>query len=442
MPIKDTYTVQPSDRISRIAANYSVTVQQIIDVNPQIFTPARNAATNSLIASGDLNPGEALIYQGEKLDIPTGLVDELGEEQTIRVDADDELTIMINNNKCPLPHEFMFTEYFDTCSDSFEITYPYNPNLKNPAYLVNVNNFRTKGLPSIKIYIGEDPVLTGSIEIPANKITPDSVAQTIAGRSKTFLLEKSDMFPSIPREFLNLTLDDIAPQITRAYSIQVEIDSTVDLSEPFDKTTAEDKEKPFFFISRLARERSAILGKTGTGKLLIHKAVKSEPVANFKIEVQNGQIGASTGAQFYGFIGVEGLEFTFDTSEIYGQYMGKTSTVTDQNLTSTVQSLILKQQSIKITDYEDGNEKTLDSMTEWEEQKAVREFYKNSIPFPSWLNPNTGIRWKTGDFITLQAVEAGIELPQIMMIREIPFIQDENGKKTAILKIIPSEVYL
>ena len=439
MPIKDIYTVKTNDRVSRIAANYKVTVSEIQSANPQIFTPARIAETNRLIADQTLNPGELLVFNGEQLNIPTGFIDELGEEQTIRVDADDELTIIIDGNKCPLPHEFRFTEYFDTCSDSFEITYPYNPNLQNPAYRVDINNFRTKGLPQIKLYIGEDPVLTGEIEIPANKITPASVTQTIGGRSKTYLLEKSDILPDIPREFLKLTWDEIAQVLTNPYSVGLEISDNVDLSEPFDKVTADDKEKPFFFLSRLARERSAILGKTGTGKLLIHKAVKSDPVANFKIEVQGDKLRIGTANQF---IGVQGLEFSFDTSALFGQYIGKTATTDDQNLTSTVQSKVLKQQSVKITNFSDASEKTIDNMTEWEEQKAVREFYKNAIPFPSWINPNNGIRWKTGQFVTFQAVEAGIELPQLMLIRQIEFSRDNNDSRIAVLNLIPSEVYL
>jgi prophage tail gpP-like protein len=439
MPIKATYTAKSGDRASYIAANYQITVEQLKNSNPQIFTPERIAKTNELIASGDLNPGELLFYPGEIFNIPTGLVDEIAEEQTIRVDAADELTILINGVKCPLPHEFRFTEYFDTCSDNFEITYPYDPNLQNPAYRVKAEDFRTKGLPQIKLYIGEDPVLTGEIEIPANIITPDSVTQTIGGRSKTYLLEKSDMFPSVPREFLNQTWDEIAPVVCNPHSISIEIDPNVDLSEPFEKVTAEDKEKPFFFLSRLARERSAILGKTGAGKLLIHKAVKKEPVANFIIETVDGKLRVGTADKF---IGVEGLEFSFDTSALAGQYIGKTPTVDDTNLTSTVQSKVLKQQSVKITEYADGNEQTLDSMTEWEEQKAVREFYKNSIPFPDWINPNNGLRWKAGDFVTIQAVEAGLDLPQIMLINQIDFTKNSNDKRLVVLKLIPSEVYL
>lgn len=442
MPIKAQYTIRPGDRITRIAANYGITVQEILDNNPQIFTADRIDKSNKLIAVGTINNGEYLIYTGEILNIPSGELDDLTDEQTIRVDADDELTILIDGVKCPLPHEFSFTEYFDACSDSFSLTYPYEPSLANPAFDIDIDDLKTKGLPKQRIYIGEDPVLSGNIEVPAYSIDPSASVITLAGRSATFLLEKSDVYPSIPREFLNLTLDKIAPQITRPYGIGVEIADNVDLSEPFEKATIEDNEKPFFFLSKLARERQCLLGCTASGKLLIHKAVQSEPVAHFKIESSGNNLGVRTGGEFYEFIGVQSLDFTFDTTQLYGQYIGKTSTPDDQNLVETVQSKVLLQQSVNIKEISEATAKTLPDITAWEEQKAVREFYKNAIPFPDWLNPNTGTRWKTGEFVTLEAPESGIPKPKLMMIRSIQFTKNSEDKRIAVLNLIPAEVYL
>ena len=431
MSIKSQYTVKNGDRISYIAINYKITVEEIVKVNPQIFTPERLAKTNELIGDGTLNPGEMLIYSGEVLNIPTGFLDDLSEEQTMKVDSEDELTIQIDRKKCPLPHTFRFTEYFDTCSDSFDMTYPYDSDLQNPAYQVDPNNFKTKGLPDIKIFIGEDPVLVGKIEVPANKITPSSSSQTLAGRSKTFILEKSDMLPTIRREFLDQDLKQIAEIVCNSYSIPLEISPDVVIGESFPKVTAGDTEKPYFFLARLARERSAIVTKTGTGKCLITKAIDSEPVANFNID-----------GTFLEFLGVQALEFSFDTTSIFGSYIGKATTPDDQNLTETVESKTLLQNSVKITSYQDADDKTLKGMTVWEEQKIIREFYKNSIPYPDWLNPNTGKRWKTGQYITIQAADALIKNPVIMLIRQIDFTIGTGNSRTATLNLIPKGVYL
>lgn len=417
MPIKTQYTVKTGDTSSAIAKNYQITVEQLITANPNVYTP-------------DRPKDGSLIFPGDVLNIPTGEVDNIRKLQTIKTDAEDELTILIDGKKCPLPHEFEFIEYFDACSDSFQLTYPYNPELKNPAYLIDLENFKTKGLPFMDLYIGSDPALSGSVEIPSNKITPSFVSQSLAGRSGTFLLEKSDILPNIKREYLNLSLPEVAEIVAGAYSIGVEIQSGLNLTEPFSKVTIEDNEKPFVFLSRLALERGVLLGKTGDGKLLIHKAVKSTPVALFKIN-----------QEFLKFIGVTELEFTFDTREIYGQYEGKTSAIDNPNLTSTVKSKTLNQQSIKITNFSDATAGNLSDITAWEEQKAIREFYKNALPFPSWLNPNTGKKWRTGDIIILEAPEVGI-VSQEMLIRSIRFTLDSSERREAVLNIIPVEVYL
>ena len=428
MAIKAKYTVKDGDTTSRIALNYSVTTQQIINASAGIFMNGRPT-------------DGSLIYPGDILNIPTGYVDELKTAQMIKAESEDELNILINNKRCPLPHTFELTEIFDSCSDNVAFTYPFDANLKNPAYKVDISTFKDDGLPSVGIQIGNEAVLTGYIEVPANKISPSAVTQTLAGRSATFLLEKSDIMPSIEREYLGMKLLDIANAVSNVYGITTEFADGITADEPFAKVTIEDNEKPFFFISRLARERGLILGKTGSGKLLIHKAIESTPVANFKIEVNNNTVGADLGSGFIGFIGVQELEFTFDTREIYGQYMGKATTPDDQSLIETVSSTTLLQQSIKITDYSDAEANTLPTMTAWEEQKAVREFYQNAIPFPSWLNPNTGKRWKTGQVVTLESLEAGITT-QTMLIRMIKFTKNETDQRVATLNLIPLEVYL
>lgn len=414
--IKTQYTVKKDDTTSQIAKNYNVTTQQIIDANPDVFTP-------------DRPQDGSLIFPGDVFNIPTGQLDELKQIQAIKADSEDELTILIDNVKCPIPYDFELIEYFDACSNSFSFSYPFNPKLKNPAYKINIDDFKTKGLPSCKIYIGSEPSINGSIEVPANKITATNTIQTLAGRNGTFLLEKSDIFPSLDREYLNLTLEEFANIVASKYGIGVEVQSGLNISEPFEKIELEDNEKPFASISRLARERSCILSNTGDGKLLIHKTEQSEPVAHFKID-----------RDFLKFLGVPELEFVFDTRTLYGHYQGKTTTTDDQNLIENVKSKNLVQQSIKITDFSDANNKTLGPMTEYEEQKAVREFYKNVIPFPSWLNPNTGKKWKGGQTITLEVADGNVKTA-IMLIRSITFTKNPNNVKVANLNLIPEGVY-
>ena len=437
MPIKKTHTVKPGDRISYIASDNNLTAQDIIDATPAVFTPYRNEQTDILLTAGTINQGEVLLRPGDILNIPTGEVDQLAEIQAIKADAEDDLTIFIDRKKCPLPHKFSLKTYFDACARSFNITYPHDPNIKNPSYKIDPAEFKTKGLPSMLIYIGNDPVLTGEIEVPSNAITATSSTQTLGGRSSTFLLQKSDKLPTIQTEFIDMKLDQIFKIVTGAYRLKLEIADNVDIGEAFAKAEWADSEKPYSFLSRLARERSALVSDTGNGACLLHKYTNADPVANFVI---NQDFIEKIGAGLK-FLGIQGLEFTFDTSNIMGNYIGKTSTPDDQNITETVESKVLKQLSVKILSFQDADAVSLPNMTAWEEQKTIREFYNNIIPYPSWLNPNTGKRWRTGDTITIEVPEAYISKPVLMLVKECEYTGDTGDKRIAILKLLPIGVY-
>ena len=428
--IKKRYTAKSGDRITRIARAYGVSVKSIVDATPNVFTAYRKKKTNELVAAGTLDVGEMLFYPGEILNIPKSDSDKIAELLAIKADSEDELTIYIDGKKIQPPGEFTFTEYFSSCSDSFSLMYPYDNTLQNSLLNIDPNNFLSDGLPEIKIYIGSEVALTGEIEIPAFRVTASSCSQTLAGRSKTFLLEKSDMLPSLAKEYTNLTLESIVEAVASAYGLDYEVQDGLSIDAIFPKAACEDSENPFTFLTRLSKERACLIGKTGEGNVYIMKAVYSDPVANFDID-----------SEFLKFIGVESLDFSFDTTKIYGQYIGNTTGTDDVNITATVQSNIILQQSCKITDYNEGTSETIQSMTIWEEQKSVREFYNNSIPYPSWLNPKTGERWKAGQFIIIRSAQTAISDPVVMMIESVEFT-DSSGKRTATLNLVPEGTYV
>lgn len=430
MAIKTTYTVKSGDRISYIASWYNVTSQEIINATPSVFTPARNIKTNELIISGAIGPGEALLYPGDVLNIPEGIIDQAISDQLVKASSEEEINIIINGKNCPLPHDFNLTEYFDACSNSSTLTYPNDTNIKSPLFKIDISTFKEKGLPAIKIYIGNDNLINGFIEIPAFEVTKESSTQTLGIRNKTAILEKSDFFPNIQKEFIDMNVKEIAETICNFYSVEVQVMDGIDIGENFPKASRGDDENPYSFISKLAKERSILVSNTGDGKLYFLKSSIGNPVANFNID-----------SEFIDFLGVESLEFVFDTTKIFGNYLGKTQTTDEDNLTESVKSTILNQQSIKIISYTDVSAVDLKKVTAWEEQKSIREFYKNSIPYPSFINPKNGKRWKAGETITIQASEANIKNPVELLIQSVEFSSDSSDKRTATLNLIPADVY-
>ncbi len=429
MAIKKLHTVKEGENVSLLASNYQVTVSDIISANPNIFTDARKAKSDAAIVAGDLVPGGLLIYPNEILKIPTGQIDDIAQKQAIKADNTDDLAIFISGQKCPNPHNFIFIEYFDTCSDSFQIEFPYAAGKR--LYDVDPDNFKELGLPGIKIYIGEDPVLTGEIEKVGQSLTVNSATQSLGGRTKTRLLEKSETLPDVQVDFLDLKLDEIAEIFCKSHGLNLVVESGVSVGDKFDKVTRADNEKPFTFISKLARERKLIVSNTKEGDCFIRKAINTKPVARFNVD-----------AEFIDFLGVQGLQFEFDTTTIFGNYIGKTQTDDDDNATATTSSKVIVERSVKRIGLKDSTEDQLQSLIEREEQKSIREFYKNSIPFPEWIIPGLGRRWATGDVVTLISPEAGIKKEKSLIIKQINFTQDNNDKRIAILKLIPLEVYL
>lgn len=429
MAIKTLHTVREGENVALLASNYQVTVTDITSANPNIFTQARYDKSNAAIAGGTLVPGGLLVYPGEVLKIPTGSIDDLAQKQAIKADNTDDLAIFINSQRCPNPNTFTFTEYFDTCSDSFQMTFPYGPGKR--LYDIDPDNYKTKGLPPIKIYIGEDPALSGEIEKIGQALSPSSSTQSLGGRAKTRLLEKSQIMPNVQVDFLNLRLDEIANIVCGSHGVKVQIESGVDVGTAFDKATRGDNEKPFTFLSKLARDKKLIISNTPEGDCLIRKAVASSPVARFQVD-----------EDFLDFLGVESLNFEFDTTKIFGSYIGKTQTDDDDNASATAPSKFIAETSVRRFNFKDASNAELQGLAEREEQKSVRDFYKNTIPYPSWINPGNGKRWKTGEIITLISVGAGIKTEKRLLIRQIDFNLDNNDKKTASLTCIPEEVYL
>lgn len=429
MAIKKLHTVKQGENVSLIASSYQVTVTEIVNANPNVFSPSRIEKSNATILAGNLVPGGLLIYPKEVLKIPSGALDEVAQKQVIKADNSDDLLIYIRGQKCPNPNTFKFTEYFDTCSDSFEIEFPFTTGKR--LYDANIDNLQSKGLPDIKIYIGEDPALTGEIEKIGHSVTVSSATQTLGGRTKTRLLEKSETMPGVQVDFIDLTIDQIAKIFCDSHGLKVKLESGVTVGDKFDKATRSDNEKPFNFISKLARERKLITSNTPEGECLLRRAVAGQPVARFEI-----------GQDFLDFLGVSQLNFEFDTTEIYGNLVAKTQTDDNDNASSAIASKILSEQSVKRYSFKDSTQDQLQGLVEREEKKSVRDFYKNSIPFPSWLIPGKGRRWKTGDIITLVCPEAGITIEKRLIIRQIEFSLDNDNNRVATLNFVPIEVYL
>jgi prophage tail gpP-like protein len=347
-------------------------------------------------------------------------VERIRNEKLLNAD-NERLSILISGKKILVPESFTFTEYFDACSDSFEIE--HYPKEKN-----SVLNLVPGGLEKIQISILGEGVLSGNVEIISTNVTQQEKSISFSGRNSTRILEKSALPENIQREFVGMSLADIARVVCSAFNLDVSIDSGVNSKQKFERATYEDSQSAYDFLSRLCLEVGAVLTNTNDGRPLITKAKFGNPVAKFDID-----------NEFIKFLGIEGISTTYDSTKLFGTYIGKTQTPKSTINKSTAKSKVITENSIKYLNFDDSTAGTLKNMVATAERKAVREFFENSIPYPSWLNIKSGERWKTGQTIVINATGAYIDNQEVL-ITKIEFKKMPDSE-IALLYFKPVETY-
>jgi prophage tail gpP-like protein len=336
-------------------------------------------------------------------------VDQIRSEKQLESDA-DRIAIYIAGEKIPLPSTFVYNEYFDACSDSFELGgYPKEA-------IDKVLDLQPGGLDPIAISIAGENVLNGKIEILAPSITADGTLLSFSGRNQTYILSKSSLPRGIQREFKNLSLKNIATIVCNAFKLDVEIESNVNFNFKFKRATCKDSDSAYAFLSRLCKEVGAVLTNTYDGRPLIRKSTFGNPVANFDLN-----------REFIKFLGIQGISSTYDTTKLHGEYVGKTQTPRSSKNVSVAKSQVIDEISVKYLSFDDSTSGSLPNMVKTAEKKVLREFFATSIPYPSWINPETGKRWKTGDTVVVDAVNAYIEEKELL-INQIAFKSDESAE--------------
>jgi len=348
-------------------------------------------------------------------------IEQLRKENVLKGD-NERLAIFINGKKSILPPRFAFNEYFDACSDSFECNgYPNNSDY-DPLQLV------PGGLEPISISILGETVLTGNVEILSPEVTTAGSFLSFSGRNSTFILEKSSLSQSAQREFKNMSLLQISKVVCSDRGLDILVDTGVNANNRFKRATFKDANTGYGFLGRLCKESGVVLTNTNLGSPIIRKAKIGNPVAKFDID-----------SEFIKFLGIESISTTYDTTKLYGTYIGKTQTPKKVKNTSTAKSSVIDQDSIKYLTFDDSTGGTLKNMVLTAEKKALREFFVNSIPYPSWENPEKKERWKAGQTIIINAKLAYIENKEVL-INRVEFIK-EAGVETAILYFKPVETY-
>ena len=268
------HIVKKGETLSSIAALYYADSSKYLQIyNANGFLKGRS--------KGNLSD-EDLILPGESLLIPN---------------IDNLSNIPFENEKSKLQIEIGGKIFYgwtgvtidlnlDEIADTFAISIGYESLNQESTIL------KPFGYDDVRISFGNNVILTGIIPYQNIVSSSDGNNIDIHGYSKTGILKFVNLAPNqYPRKFEDMSLTEISQKLIRPFG------STVIISNPargksnlkYNEVEIGETESIGSFLSKLAKDRSLILGNTPQGDLLIDKLVggKKESLSVNKPTIPN-----------------------------------------------------------------------------------------------------------------------------------------------------------
>ncbi len=402
-------TVKPGDTLSNIS--------RVEYGNPNKYMLIFSA--NPQLKSGDPN----IIFPGEQLYIPEDPAQALADrqkEQTLDTENIDDISVFIDGTSIPLPDDYEIETFFDTLADRYLFTFPFTHDNEN-IY----NLFKPYGLQEIKIFMGNNLFFTGVQESIINRSTQNNIAVRSTGRSKPYLLIKSNMPKSAyPLEKTNLTIEQILNNwILPIFGLQLEV--ITDVGPLFERVAMTPTETIWSFLSQLAIQRELVISKTPEGKVLLQKPNTSNLVASF-------EVGKTAG--------IENIEINYNTNKRFGNWIGNSQSPGSNNLSAEFQDTTFNEQSYKVINLPDVTAGNIDQALKYEATKSIRDALTFPINYPGWINPQNNQIFKVGEIINIKASQIQLRNGFNFLIRGILYKKSRN-RKFCRLNLIPPQAY-
>jgi len=304
----------------------------------------------------------------------------------------------------------------DQCSDAFSLTAPFDST--DPAVKAA---FIPRAYQDVKVYIGDDVVLTGRVEKVAPHTGRDGRSINVQGRSLTAALVDCSIDGEL--EFSGMTLAAISRKLCKPFGIAVRAD--YDTTE-IDVASAKYGQAPYDFLSSLAGPRSMLLNSSYTGQLVITdgKAIASrDPIATL-IE---------------GKAPLLSVDPDFDSTQCFSYYKVSSQYDGEPDVNARVDDASVKRYRPRLVE-QDGSGSDARLGASWERSKAYAASMTVGAQISGWRRPD-GNRWAERQLITLQA-------PGAMLAREVKWLiagiihklSADEGQVTD-LRLVPPETY-
>ncbi|MEE9499605.1 MAG: LysM peptidoglycan-binding domain-containing protein [Nitrospinaceae bacterium] len=396
----EEYTIQPGDTLERIAARA---------YGDAILWPRIWKANQTRLRSGDPN----LILPGEVIQIPV-LAERLPPDIASANRDQDAMTIILDGLEIR-PTTGSIIRTIDTVANAYQATFPWRLGV-NPALDKKIAPY---SYTSVKALIGNDVIVTGlnyGTEIEISQ----GVTAKISGYTATADLVDSALKP--PFEFNNITLEDIIKGIIEPLGFGVVFE--VETGGKFDRVTARQGDTIFQFLSKLAKQREALLSCDTFGNIAITRAdTESAPVAAFEENVTPG---------------VSGWGGKFDGRKRFNVYRAVGRSPLGEKEATVTDNLVPRARFTTIQ-ADDETEGEIESAARWARNKTLSDTLAFVLTVADFRNVG-GELWRENTKVTV--ISPSMFLPNgfDFLINRVKYVQGERGRRTE-LSLVPPTVY-
>ncbi len=330
----------------------------------------------------------------------------------------------------------------DQLADAFSVSAPFDPDRADLR-----DAFRPFGYQPVKVYIGDDLLITGRIEKVEHQSDAGDRVLTVQGRSLTGALVDCSIDGEL--EFSGLALSTIARKIAGRFGVSVRADNDTNSIEV---ARAEYGQTAADFLLGLANARHLFLNSSYDGKLVISwgASFAKKSAAAALVEGRAPLLSVSTSFDGTGRFSVYKVATQFaGMSDIMGEakdagvpiYRPHLRVVSDVDSDNSFMEagdvqLIAALQKMALEKAEKG----ADSSARRVRSEAMVKSFSVSARVAGWRRPD-GKRWAERQTVTLKAPGAALYTECQYLIAGVSYKLDESDGQVVDLRLVFPETY-
>jgi prophage tail gpP-like protein len=273
------------------------------------------------------------------------------------------------------------------------------------------------------VYIEGELALTGKITKTTPRKNENGEVYSIAGFSNTFNFIDSDLVP--PYTFDNQDLHQIAQAVAKQTATQVVFET--EAGGQFKGAAAKPGQTGFEFLAPLAKQRNQVMSCNAEGNLIFQQSnLELQSVGSIVENDPKSLLQKEFSIDFDG-------RKRFKTYKVKGQTPAGSAegTSTDKNISQPRHKLVAVNGQVA---------GAMSETADWQKNITLIEALTFQTPVVGWIAPNK-TRWKSNTLVSIQSETMFIPDGFTFLIRSVELNYDESSGKTALLSVIPPNIY-